>query len=65
MPTEATIQADVAPGNETGIYYITICNVSYWLCSISVLSQHLTILIVTLRNIMAAVERLDTNRMRC
>ncbi|RFN51001.1 hypothetical protein FIE12Z_4737 [Fusarium flagelliforme] len=29
MPTEATIQADVAPGNETGIYYITICNLPF------------------------------------
>ncbi|KAJ4141039.1 hypothetical protein NW768_000246 [Fusarium equiseti] len=29
MPTETTIQADVAPGNETGIYYITICNLPF------------------------------------
>ncbi|GKU17534.1 unnamed protein product [Fusarium langsethiae] len=29
MPTEATVQADVGPGNETGIYYITICNLPF------------------------------------
>jgi hypothetical protein len=30
MPTETTVQADVGPGDETGIYYITICNVRYY-----------------------------------
>ncbi|KAF5592694.1 hypothetical protein FPANT_5312 [Fusarium pseudoanthophilum] len=29
MPTEATVQADVGPGDETGIYYITICNLPF------------------------------------
>ncbi|CAF3440263.1 unnamed protein product [Fusarium graminearum] len=29
MPTGATVQADVGPGNETGIYYITICNLPF------------------------------------
>ncbi|KAF5676748.1 hypothetical protein FHETE_2021 [Fusarium heterosporum] len=29
MPTENTVQADVGPGDETGIYYITICNLPF------------------------------------
>ncbi|KAF9773921.1 hypothetical protein IL306_008177 [Fusarium sp. DS 682] len=29
MPAEATVQADVGPGDETGIYYITICNLPF------------------------------------
>ncbi|KAF4452277.1 hypothetical protein F53441_4872 [Fusarium austroafricanum] len=29
MSTEATVQADVGPGDETGIYYITICNLPF------------------------------------
>ncbi|KAF5987160.1 hypothetical protein FBULB1_2092 [Fusarium bulbicola] len=29
MPSEATVQADVGPGDETGIYYITICNLPF------------------------------------
>ncbi|KAF4974639.1 hypothetical protein FZEAL_8474 [Fusarium zealandicum] len=29
MPAETTIQADVDPGEKTGIYYITICNLPF------------------------------------
>ena len=29
MLAETTIQADVGPGDQTGIYYITICNVRF------------------------------------
>ncbi|KAF7556070.1 hypothetical protein G7046_g6404 [Stylonectria norvegica] len=29
MTAETTILADVAPGNETGVYYITICNLPF------------------------------------
>ncbi|KAL6924893.1 hypothetical protein FSHL1_002141 [Fusarium sambucinum] len=29
MLTEATVQSDVGPGNETGVYYITICNLPF------------------------------------
>ncbi|KAF4986005.1 hypothetical protein FDECE_16170, partial [Fusarium decemcellulare] len=29
MSVETTVQADVAPGDQTGIYYITICNLPF------------------------------------
>ncbi|KAF5968220.1 hypothetical protein FCOIX_11542 [Fusarium coicis] len=65
MPAEATIQADVGPGDETGIYYITICNVLSLtpIMTCATLTK-LTTLSVTIRNFVAGVERLDTYSMR-
>lgn len=65
MPAEATVQADVGPGDETGIYYITICNVrSLTPVMTCATVTKLTTLSVTIRNFVAGVERLDTYSMR-
>jgi hypothetical protein len=65
MPAEATVQADVGPGDETGIYYITICNVLSLtpIMTCATLTK-LTTLSVAIRNFLAGVERLDTYSMR-
>ncbi|KAG9505694.1 hypothetical protein J7337_002666 [Fusarium musae] len=65
MPAEATVQADVGPGDETGIYYITICNVlSLTPIMTCATVTKLTTLSVTIRNFVAGIERLDTYSMR-